>query len=401
MSFELYDLAQRLHAASTGIPAARSRYAPCLPPTDPIAVTIDDTADGPVLTAATTTATGRRPATDGLGLLADLGANSAATHRTLVVPDRSTLRALATFAAATPHGHREEEQAAVISWWLQRAEHPGSGAVLVLTEACSARWTLGTAPQAERNITTWCRWLGAQEPTAPTLLDLARRVADGATLPGLLDLHAYDSRSWTFHRERLQSGRSWRALDGRMEAALGLATRSDAADLYASLRLGDPLVALRESHDGGVVTGTITHTESSSGRVRRFTVAAPRLVCRLRSGAQVEGWSGTPLDLPDAAVTFTGLLTDTRVGRTGPTTGPTGPVLLLSVDDTVIRPNTLALGDTVCIRPRAVSPRQQTFGRTTIRMRYRLRSNWLAQGATPPIHRRDVPLDVAVAAAEE
>jgi hypothetical protein len=36
-----------------------------------------------------------------------------------------------------------------------RADHPGTGAVLNLTAACAARWVLGVAPSAERDMTTW------------------------------------------------------------------------------------------------------------------------------------------------------------------------------------------------------------------------------------------------------
>jgi hypothetical protein len=399
MSVELYDLGQRLHAATRGVPAARSRYAPCLPATNPIAVAIGPTGTGATglsLAAATGSASDHRDAEDGLELLAHLGVDLARAHRTLVVPDRDTLRALAALADAAPPGSRHDEQAAIVNWWVQRAEHPGSGAVLVLAEACSARWALGTAPRAEQDIATWCRWLGVADQSAPNLLRLAHLVADGHTLNGLLDLHETDTRSWTFHRERLQGGRPWRALDSRMEAALGLATRSDSADLYASLRLGDPLVALRESHDGGVITGTITHAGTDGGKVRDFTVSTTRLACRLRSGAQVQGWSGAPLDLPTATTTFTGLLGDIRVSSTA-----SGPVLSLTVEDTVIRPNTLAVGSTVCIRPRAVDPKRQSFGRRTIGQRYRREGNWLAKGTTAPLHRRDVPLDVAIAAADD
>jgi hypothetical protein len=46
--------------------------------------------------------------------------------------------------------------------------------------------------------------------------------------------------------------------NNRQEAALGLATPCDAAELYASLRLSDPLVATRESFSGTVVSGVVT-----------------------------------------------------------------------------------------------------------------------------------------------
>ena len=62
------------------------------------------------------------------------------------------------------------------------------------------------------------------------------------------------------------------------EAALGLATRCDAAELYESLRLGDPLVATREFFSGTVVSRVVTII---SGRTQ-IEVTLDHLACRLR-----------------------------------------------------------------------------------------------------------------------
>lgn len=67
-------------------------------------------------------------------------------HRSLVVPDRATLRALGELARASAVGGPDEAIAEVLDWRQTRSEHPGSGAVLVLTEAFRARWALGVAP---------------------------------------------------------------------------------------------------------------------------------------------------------------------------------------------------------------------------------------------------------------
>src|SRR5207253_7530649 len=46
MSVALFDLGQRLRAASEARPVARSAFAPVLPPVDPVAVTITGSGDG-------------------------------------------------------------------------------------------------------------------------------------------------------------------------------------------------------------------------------------------------------------------------------------------------------------------------------------------------------------------
>ena len=235
MSADLYDLGQRLRAAATGRPVPRAAYAPALPPLDPIAVTLDQHGLHLATTGtATATGTGARP----LDAFTAVGLTLDAAHRTLVVPDRATLAALAALAHSTPAP--ADPAAAAIAWWAARAEHPGTRAVLVATEACRDRWVLGVPPEDERHLDTWTHWL-AITTTGPTaLLDLADAVTAGHPLPGLGDLADVDARSWDYHRERITAGKDWRGPDNRQEAALGLATRCDAAELYDSLRWPTP-----------------------------------------------------------------------------------------------------------------------------------------------------------------
>ena len=126
---------------------------------------------------------------------------------------------------------------------------------------------------------------------------MADRVAAGPTLPGLEACAEQDRASWTYYVERLTDTTrqwDWRARDNRREAALGLATRCDAAELYESLRLGDPLVATRESFGGTVVSGVIT-TVPAQGLLE---VTLDQLACRLREDTAVEGYPGRPDQVP-------------------------------------------------------------------------------------------------------
>lgn len=388
MSVETYDLAIRLRAATTGHPVPRTTYAPVLPPTDPITLTATGTPSTLLIHAATTTAQTTGYGDAALTALTTLGVAPTGSHRTLVVPDRATLAAL---ARAARHS-KDQATAALVGWWQQRAEHPGTGAVICLTDACRRRWTLGTTPDAERRINTWHSWLGISDHGPSGLLQLARRVSDGHTLTGLLAAHEADSRSWSYHLDRLAQGWDWRTRDNRSEAALGLATRADAAELYDSLRLADPLVAQRESWTGTVVTGTVIALPDPGV----LHVQAHALLCRLRADSAIQGWAGAPLDIPDATSTATRItaarLTDVRMTA--------DRRLVLTVADAVIRPGRLVVGDQVTLRPKAVDPRQQSNGRRNMRYRYRTACNWLAGGTAPVVRRRDVPLDVVISAAE-
>jgi hypothetical protein len=66
-----------------------------------------------------------------------------------------------------------------------------------------------------------------------------------------------------------------------------------------------------------------------------------------------------------------------------------------------VRPAPLADGSLVTLRPRAVVPRMQQMGRSTLRRRYQAGRNWLSGGGHAPVRRdRVVPLDVVISAAE-
>ena len=454
MSTELYDLAARLRAARTGRVVPRSRYAPAAPMRGAVAVTVTTSPGGRTTLTASTRALpstdpsaspGESPAAsngpvrtatghgaDTLSALAALGVGasiqtSAAPQgsdaprasedgpsepwRTLVVADAATLRRLHTILAHTPRGSRWEAQAAVLTWWLQRAEHPGSAVVLDVVAACARRWYAGEAPAADRQVATWRRWLGV-DPGAPegtALLDLAALVTAGTTLPGLDENAAADERSWAYHLTRLAGGWDFRRSDTPTEAALGLATRYDAADLYDSLRLDDPLVADRARFDGTIVTGTLTWLHERTAELR-----ADRLTSRLRSGKVVEGTTAGPAPgaLPGSAVStcptlFRATVTDTRMGSDG--------TLTIHLEDVSLRRGqpaatsqsarssaapALMVGQGVQLRPERVQAKQQQQSRSNRRSRY-TGHNWLIRSAAPAPTRRDVPWDVVMAAATD
>jgi hypothetical protein len=152
--------------------------------------------------------------------------------------------------------------------------------------------------------------------------------------------------------------------NNRREAALGLATRCDAAELYESLRLGDPLVATRESFSGTVVSGIVT---AASARAL-IEVSLDYLACRLREVAASEGFLGFPRDVP--AANGRGPWLHGRVAATRVTADER---LVVTVTDGVVRPGPARIGQRVTLRPRSVDPRQQRSGRQELHRRYAAR----------------------------
>jgi hypothetical protein len=393
VSVALVDLGQRLRAATLGRPVPRGHFAPVLPPVDPIAVTLTGTGDHALLRASD----GRRLTPAGgpgaLAALAELGLGLGPEPRTLVVPDRDTLGRLVELARPTAPGDPTAQVAAVVGWWEQRADHPGTGAVLDLTTACAARWVLGVPPADEKQLAVWRRWLGVADAGPGGLLALAGAVAAGPTLPGLEACREQDHASWDYFVGRLSDTArpwDWRSRDNRREAALGLATRCDAAELYASLRLADPLVATREAFGGTVTSGLVTAVPAED----RLEVMLDRLACRLRPDTEVEGYPGQPRAVPATAGPpwLRGRVADSRV--------TTDERLVLGLREVRARSSPPPRrGQRLTLRPRAVDPRQQQSNRQELHRRYAARRSWLSGGAPPTPRRRDVPLDVVIAAA--
>jgi hypothetical protein len=145
VSVALFDLGQRLRAATVARPVARSTFAPVLPPIDPLAITVTGAGDGALLCAAdgtrVTTATG----SGALSALGELGVSIGAELRTLIIPDRDTPSRLLDLARATDPASPSAASAAVVGWWSQRADHPGSAAIFGDLDRCAFRLHAGLA----------------------------------------------------------------------------------------------------------------------------------------------------------------------------------------------------------------------------------------------------------------
>jgi hypothetical protein len=392
MSVALFDLGQRLRAAAESRPIARCAFAPVLPPIDPVAVTVTGSGERALVQAAD----GMRVATgsglEALSALAELGVSVGPDPRTLVVPDRDALSRLLELAQEAEATSACAGTAAVVGWWAQRADHPGTGAVLDVTSACSARWVLGVPPIHERELAVWRQWHFVTDRGPRGLLELAEVVSAGTALPGLEAFVEDDRASWNAFVARITDPKSrwdWRRKDSRREAALGLASRCDAAELYESLRLGDPLVATRESFGGTVVSGIVTALPSRSV----VEVTLDLLACRLREQTAVEGFAGYPRDLPPALVA-----TPLLRGRVTATKVTIDERLVVTIGDAVLR--SVRSGQRVTVRPRSIDPHQQRSGRQELHRRFAGRRSWLSGGSPPAPRRREVPLDVVIAAAE-
>lgn len=377
----LFDLGARLRAATEGRPVPVADCAPALPPVSAIAVTVDHDGEHCYIEATDGNTTHAGTDREGLAAIAALGGVLADTHRTLVV---GTLRDLANLATLARE-FRDETASPVIGWWDQRSDHPGTEAVHVVTDTARMRWTLGVHPDRERDIDTWRTWMGIEETGAHALLTLARMTADGRPLAGLLEAANADAHAWERHAKRIAAGRPWWSQDSRIDAALGLASRSHAVEWFDSLRLDDPRVALAASFDGSVITGTITACDAASA-----TLIADRPLSRLRVDSKVTAWAGGPEHAGGASL-LDGRVSDATIGTDGR--------LSLRLGGFARKLRGVAVGDVVTVRPARVDPFMQTRGRQLLAGGFHRGGNWIAGKGKPVMRRGTVPLDVMVAAA--
>lgn len=384
MSRAQFDLGARLRAAHTSTPVPTAAYAPAIPPTGGIAVTVDTDGEHVYLTAADDT-TGRTiTGTDraGLDALASLGATITAPRRPVVV---GTSRDLATLTALA-HAYPDAAASPVIGWWDDRLDYPGTDAVHVVTKTARLRWTLGVHPDRERDVDTWSHWLGVTTSGPQRLLDLARRTTSGPLLPGILHASILDTASWERYTKRIAAGRPWWTKDTRIDAALGLISRSHAAEWYESLRLSDPLVALAASHDGTLVPGlVIARTDDAA------VIAADRPLSRLRVGTKVSAWAGDTVHA-GAVECLTGTVAAATIDPAAQ--------LTVTVSGIPRRHREVKVGNRVTLRPARVDPNMQANARRLAAAGYRRGTNWIAGRGKPVSRRGDVPLDVIVAAAD-
>lgn len=372
---------RRLRARATGTPTPVAAVAPVLVPTDPTTIADDD---GEHMVVHTRESSTRVPDTELLDHLREQQiATRGEAHRSLIIDTPATLIRLRRIV---DQGRHQPVAAAVLDWWLQRSEHPGSGACYVATSAARARWVTGEL--TEDQLDTWARWLALpQTCPAARAHAVVHAAAAGTTLEGLLDCHTSDSYSWQrLNRRNLTRHHP----ESRRDAAIGLTTRNQAAEHYQSLRLGDPLVAQQAVREGHLTHAVITDLDRAEATVRSTSGA-----CRLRPGAKVQAWAGlaqdagtAPLALRTAVVTHVGISADS-----------THLQIVLS-DLAGLRSGT-AVGDTITLRPAPVDPFQQARLRTQYVRRLQDGRNWLTRPGTPPLTRREVPLDVVVAAADD
>lgn len=385
MTAEWFDLGQRLRAAHTGEPVARLTHAPITAAPHPVAVRAHLTGTQVTLTACTeTTPAATASGPQALALLASLGVTiTAPTPATLVTDAATTLPLLRRLALTAPHGTAEDDAAAHIGWWLDRADFPGGRAVVETPDAARLRWVTGDAPAAETTPATWRRWLGVADDSVAGLLILHQLLKAGPALPHLAVLSEDDTWAYGAAQTEHSDGWDWRRPDATSRAALGLRSRCDAADLYADALLADPLFRARAVHTGHVVTGT---ADPLGDRLKRSRLTCSRLDARLRPGSEVTGWIGAPTD---SAARFSATVTAAEVehGHLILTlSGVTGPGA--------------AAGQQATIHATGPSPYRQRAGRKSYRALYAARRSWLTTGRTPTPTRRDVPLDVLVAGAD-
>lgn len=382
MSTTAFDLGRRLRAAHEQRPVPNIAHAPALPPSAPIAVQARTTDTGHQVLAASTTTAATATGPEALEALQHVGVTlSTDTFPTLLVADRESLATLLTLAERCAWHPTLSPVAAIAAWWAARAEHPGTGATIVIIEALRRRWTLGVPESDERDLSTWATWLKTPGTDTDLLHNLCTAVTTNATpFPGLQSMHSQDQASWEWLR---QHPTLWANPDSRAAAALALTTRCDATDLYNSFQLDDPLAATRATHSGEVVTGTITSTEP-------LQLTADHTLSRLRADTDVEGWFGHPWETHQRSISA-------RIESTQVTTA--GELVLTLTPAS--RRSPYETGQRLTLRPRRVDPFQQMGARRQRRQRHAAPTNWLATRDCPAPLRRDVPLDIAIAAATD
>ena len=387
MTAEWYDLAQRLHAARSGQPVPRLLHAPVPRVARPLAVRARQHGRSVLVTVASpdTPAVSAND-DDALAVLGDLGVRvTAEAWQTLVTDDPGTLPALVHLARRADPDSPAGEVAAHVAWWADRGDFPGSGAVVRLLTGCRARWITGTVPEAEQHPATWRTWLGITDDGCGGLLTTLDRLTDAPPLTLLDTLAEDDAWSWGRAQSEHTDGWDWRRPDTTSRAAIGLRARCDAADLYAAALLTDPLFRRRAVHTGHAVVGSATQPPNTRNRL---TVLCERMDARLRTGNAVTGWTGAPGDT--ATDRFHGTVSATGVHA--------GRLALTLTGVTSHRPDDSAR---VTLIPAAPSTGTMRAGRQRYSRLYGARRSWLTTGRTPTPTRRDVPLEVLVAGAED
>ena len=399
MSAALFDLALRVAARDAGTAVPRLLGNPA--PMREVAVAVAARRTGPVVHVQAVGPDGRTHSGTGAdGLLAlaraagsvggDLGGGA-----TALVDTPATLRALVGLARSHADPARcgcveVAAGSALAGWWAERAAHPGTSAVTDVLGTSRARFMLGVAAGAD-HAGAWRAALSV--PAGVGGLHVWHRaVTGGPVLAGLDAVREDDDWQLQAAQEAVSEQRSWDRPETLHLAAARLASRCDAADLYAAALLTDPLWRARGVHTGFVCHGEVITGAGAQGN--RVTVRAARLDTRLKTGTAVTGWAGAPMAaMPDTENRFTGEVFATAVGEDGALT-----VTIGGLGKRGYRP---AAGESVTVIAAPPSVSTIRSRRAAVSRLYRRRFSWLSQGATPTASRRPVPLAVMIAAADD
>jgi hypothetical protein len=243
---EWFDLAQRLYAAETGRPVARLAHTTFTPSASALAVRAT-VRGGSVSVSAAAFGGREETACDeaGVALLARLGGTLAAdTPAMSLTDDSGTIAALVGLART--HAHHSDPNisgsAAMVGWWADRADHPGTSAVVNLPAASSARYVLGVVPEAQRSARVWRTWFQITDESVAGMHEWARAIGSGPLLPLLAAIGEDDAYSFSGAQSAMVDGHDWSRPDNTASAAMGLRSRCDAADVMSSALLDDPMI---------------------------------------------------------------------------------------------------------------------------------------------------------------
>lgn len=387
MTVEIYDAAQRRFAALTGRPVWRVAHA--LICSRPDAVAVRETGHrGQVMIARR----GGSPVTASGGEALDaLAATGVMMDRLnppqVLVADPATVDLLAGLARvhAGADDPMRASAAEAVAWCTERADFPGSSALVDLTAVSAVALVAGVAPSRDYVPATWHAWLELPADRIAATFAWADVLAGRPSgMPALLDaVLTDDAESWERRREAVAGGWCHTMPEGLAHAAVGLRSRCDTADLWEAALLSDPKWRRRAVHTGHVVVGTAERRTGVAG----FLVTADRLDARMSAGTEITGWTGDP-DTETFARFFTAVRSAAVAdGR-----------LVLTCDKCARMPGH---GDPVTITVAPPSPQMQTSVRINMWAKYKARGSWIARADTPTLSRRDVPLEVMIAAADD
>lgn len=388
MTVEFYDLAQRLYARHSGAPVLRMAQPLFAVSTGAVWVDAHRDGDTAVATICTPGGVSRTARGDAAVLEALHGAGARFGNDApcqLVIAAASDLAVLVGAARAL-RGDGDPavaEASAVVGWWLDRTGYPGTGAVVDLLAHSRQRYITDGTPEDERTVAHWRRVLGVGGGV-DSLGSWAAILAAGERLASLDPVIEDDAYTYGLAGSRFADGGDWTKPDTTPGAALGLRRRCNAADLWESVLLEDRLWRHRGVHTGHVAGGVAVGQDST-----RFTVACARMDSRLREGARVRGWTNG-VDSFDRAWPFVGEVTASEA---------INGALHLTVAGVraEARPRD---GEWVTLMPAAPQAQRVNSDLYSYRRLLTGSNSWIAAGKTPGITRRDVPLDVLIAAAE-